>query len=100
MIKTQVYLDQTTRSGSNISVTIWEAFVSREIATRIGAFTITTGLGYWESLPGRTAILTVVHTDNDKKTVAALREIGKLWKEQNDQESVLITTTNIKIDSV
>lgn len=92
MLTTVCYFGADIPNGETVSPAQWDSFVETHIANRLESFTLSETVGYWKRCKERTYVLTVVHRKDDD-IADVTHTIADLYKQQFEQEAVLINTS-------
>ena len=92
--------------GSQVSNSEFEAFITREVSTRLCCFTVLQTTGYYTSAPGAPAVqepgrvLMVMYDDNQTDIAVKLSAIAQSYVRTFSQESVLRVAARVRVHFV
>lgn len=92
--------------GSQVTNSEFEAFITREVSSRLCCFTVLQTTGYYTSTPGAPAVqepgrvLMVMYDDNQKDIAGKLSVIAQSYVRTFSQESVLRVAARVRVHFV
>jgi hypothetical protein len=92
--------------GSQVTNSEFEAFITREVSSRLCCFTVLQTTGYYTSTPGAPAVqepgrvLMVMYDDNQKDIAVKLSAIAQSYVRTFSQESVLRVAARVRVHFV
>ena len=92
--------------GSQVTNSEFEAFITREVSSRLCCFTVLQTTGYYTSTPGAPGVqepgrvLMVMYDDNQKDIAGKLAVIAQSYVRTFSQESVLRVSARVRVHFV
>lgn len=86
----QIYFGGRCGAGIEIDDSEFSAFVRGFLSTRLEAFTVETGYGYWKGKREPVRIVTVTGTDDQGELGSTCYQIAKLYALEYSQDAVWI----------
>ncbi len=95
----RMYFGRNIGDDSRVTLPAVESFLQTHIAPVFSGFTVYDGIGYWEGKPEDCFIVEIIHESN-AASQCSIAKICEAYKEQFDQESVLVTRQPVDMEFV
>jgi hypothetical protein len=98
----ELFLGLNKPDGSQVSNSEFEAFIIREVASRLCCFTVLNATGYYTSNPGKppaqesTRVLVVMYGDSETEVAGKIAAIAQSYVRTFSQESVLRVAARVR----